>query len=126
MFHRVIHEDICIKLPSYLSLIIPEPNARDRLRPRRHPYPTDEHPIFQCCLDNNTNHAQTDPLLLKCSINPRTQVNENVFFHRTYIEWNKLPLSIRIQENLEKFQAILCGYIWELLREQVGISEWPD
>ena len=109
-----------------LSLMIPEPNALDRLRPRRVPYPIDKHPIFQCSLDNNTIHTQIDPLLFKCSVNPRTQVSENSFFHRTYIEWNKLPISIIIQDNLEIFQKMLCGHIWELLREQVGISEWPD
>ena len=126
-FHRVIHGNIITRLPSYLSLTIPSPNVLDKLRTRAHVYPSDEHPIFQCCLNSpKINHSSNDPLLFRSNLNPRTQVNETTYFNRSHIEWNKLPLAIRIQESLEKFQDMLRCHIWELLREQLGLSEWPD
>ena len=57
---------------------------------------------------------------------PRTQVNDNTFFIRTYNEWNKLPLLIRIEESPNLFEIKLKNYIWELLREKLGRELWPD
>ena len=55
-----------------------------------------------------------------------TQVNDNTFFIRTYKEWNKLPLSIRIEENCKSFETKLNNYIWELLKQKLGRELWPD
>ena len=122
-----MHGNVCTKLPSYLNLAIPDQTSIGRrCRIITHEqYPPGIHPIFQCTL-NPINHDHDDPLIFNCNINPRTTVNDNTFFIRSYIEWNKLPLSIRIEENLETFQDKLTNYIWELLRVKSGISKWPD
>ena len=120
-----MHGNVCTKLPSYLNLAIPEQTSIRRRRMIHGQCPLGIHPIFQCSL-NHINHDYDDPLLFTCNINPRTTVNDNTFFIRSYIEWNKLPLSIRIEESLDTFQDKLTNYIWELLREKSGLSTWPD
>ena len=126
LFHKIVHNKICITFPSYLSLLIPVPNKySDRLRNRNQVFPDTVHPIYQWTLPPFS-QVTNDPLLFKCSIKPRTQVNDNTFFIRAYQEWNKLPLSIRIEESLDLFEANLKHYIWELLREKLGRENWPD
>ena len=125
-FHKIFYNKLCITLPSYLSLVIPTPDQyRSRLRNRIVITPNNVHPIFQCTL-NTISQDPNDPLLLKCNMKPRTQVNDNTFFIRTYNEWNKLPLLIRIEESPNLFETKLKNYIWELLREKLGRELWPD
>ena len=125
LFHKIVHSKICIPFPSYLSLLIPDPNNySNRLRNRNQVSPGTVHPIFQCILPPFS-QVSIDPLLFKCSIKPRTKVNDNTFFIRTYQEWNKLPLSIRIEESQDLFQANLKSYIWDLMRETLGREKWP-
>ena len=125
-FHRIFYGKLCITLPSYLSLVIPDPDQyTSRLRNRIEIIQNNVHPIFQCTL-NAVNQDPNDPLLLKCNLKPRTQVNDNTFFIRTYKEWNKLPLSIRIEENFNSFETRLKNYIWELLKDKLGRELWPD
>ena len=126
LLHRIFYDNICLKLPSYLSLVTPSPDqyAR-RLRNRIEPARNDVHPIFQSTLSAIA-HDPDDPLLLKCNFTPRTKVNDNTFFIRTYKEWNKLPLSIRIEGNFKCFGSKLNNYIWELLKQKLGRELWPD
>ena len=101
------------------------PTPLKRLRPRHIIDIQNDHPIFQCSL-KHAPQCQEDPLLFKCNIKPRTIVNETTFFIRSYKEWNKLPLCIRIEDNFEIYQAKLTEYIWETLKEKAGWDEWPD
>ena len=126
-FHKIVYDNICTKFPSYLSLVVPqsEPSYRVRLRKRTPAWTSDVHPIFRCSL-KPIEVDQYDPLIYKCSIKPRTKVNENTFFVRTYQEWNKLPLVIRTEEDISTYQHKLMNYIWEMLREEIGREKWPD
>ena len=127
LFHRIVYSDVCIGLPSYLSLIIPvSRNAHQyRLRKRATKCTSDIHPLFHCSL-KPIEQDENDPLLFKCNFKPRTKVNESTFFIRSFQEWNKIPLYIRIDDTAESFQDKLKQYIWELLRENIGRDEWPD
>ena len=122
LFHRIMYRSTCIELPSYISLVIPSnrPSYEDKLWKR-----TLKYTVFDCVL-KPIEHDPCDPLLLKCSFKPRTKVNDSVFFIRSYQEWNKIPLLIRIEESYRIFQDKLKNYIWELLREKIGRSNWPD
>ena len=126
LFHRIVYDNICLKLPSYFSLVTPSPNqyAR-RLRNRIEPTRNDVHPIFQSTLSAIA-HDPDDPLLFKCNFIPLTKVNDNTFFIRTHKEWNKLPLSIRTEGNFKSFGSKLNNYIWELLKQKLGRELWPD
>ena len=127
LFHRMVYRSTCVRLPSYISLVIPSnrPSYLDRLRKRTPKCTAVIHPIFDCLL-NPIEHDPCDPLLFKCSIIPRTKVNDSTFFIRSYQEWNKIPLMIRTEENSRIFQEKLTKYIWEILREKIGRSNWPD
>ena len=86
---------------------------------------SDIHPLFDCSL-KPIEQDENDPLLFKCNFKPRTKVNESTFFVRSFQEWNKIPLFIRIDDTADSFQDKLKQYIWELLRENIGRDEWPD
>ena len=127
LFHKIVYGNICIGLPSYLTLVTASsrPAYLDKLRKRTPKCICEVHPVFECSL-KEIDQDIYDPLLFKCSFKPRTKVNDSTFFIRSYLEWNKIPLLIRIEENAEIFQEKLKNYIWELLKEKIGRSKWPD
>ena len=127
LFHKIVHGNICINLPQYLSLVTVShtPSYVDKLRKRTPKCRAEVHPVFDCSLSEINQHT-CDPLLFRCSFKPRTKVNDSTFFIRSYLEWNKIPLLIRVEENAEIFQDKLKNYIWELLRERIGRDRWPD
>ena len=125
LFHRIVYNDVCISLPPYLSLVIPRQARHYRLRQRTRNFTSDIHPLFHCSL-KPIEKDDNDPLLFKCDIKPRTKVNESTFFIRSFQEWNKIPLFIRIDESADSFLDQLKQYIWELLRENIGRDKWPD
>ena len=118
---------MCIALPSYISLVIPAPSQGHeyRLRKRTTTCTSDIHPLFQCSL-NPIEQDQNDPLLFQCNFKPRTKINESTFFIRSFQEWNKITLYIRIDGTPETFQNKLKQYIWELLKEKIWRDKWPD
>ena len=122
-----MHGNICINLPPYLNLVTVNhmPSYVDKLRKRTPKCISELHPVFDCSLSEINQHT-CDPLLFRCSFKPRTKVNDSTFFIRSYLEWNKVPLLIRVEENAEIFQDKLKNYIWELLRERIGRDKWPD
>lgn len=121
LFHRIIHGNICIKLPSYLTLANLDQNPYYiqkalNLRPRNpvELFPTDHHKVFQCILPGASTRSK-DPLTFHCDIIPRIEVNQSTYFIRCYSEWNKLPLAVRIEDNLESFKIKLKEHIWNFL-----------
>ena len=72
-----------------------------------------------------------DPLSFVSNIQPRINktVNsryewesldefKNSYFYRVHLEWNKLPLELRIIEDYDSFQINLKEHIWELIVER--------
>ena len=43
---------------------------------------------------------------------------EKSYFYRVHLEWNNLPLSLRIIENHDLFLTNLKRYLWALLMEK--------
>ena len=41
----------------------------------------------------------------------------NSYFYKTHIQWNNLPLEIKIIEDYEKFKAILEQKLWDSITE---------
>ena len=109
IFHRIIHRSINIVLPDYLKLFSPE---LSRLR-----------------------RSHMDPLHFISNIKPRvvrrTKINndncpefenikefQNSYFYRAHLEWNKLPLTLRVVEDYGIFIDHLKKYIWTTLMER--------
>ena len=125
LFHRIIHRNICIDLPEYIQLASPPRSLR-------------------------TSHI--DPLYFDSSIKPRlTTLSENKcsktskvkcrnqdsdpnygqnclqefehsYFYRTHLQWNKLPLDLRVIEQYQSFQIELNKYLWNNLMEQLNVN----
>ena len=70
LFHKIVYNNICIKLPEYIRLVAPcsMPNPLKRLRPRKIIDIQNDHPIFQCSL-KHISQCQEDPLLLHVVLN---------------------------------------------------------
>ena len=109
IFHRIIHRSINIVLPDYLKLFSPE---LSRLR-----------------------RSHMDPLHFISNIKPRvvrrTKINndncpefenlkefQNSYFYRAHLEWNKLPLTLRVVEDYDIFIDHLKKYLWTVLKER--------
>ena len=42
-----------------------------------------------------------------------SKVFKNSFFYKTHLQWNNLPLELRIIEDYEKFLIMLKEHIWD-------------
>ena len=42
-----------------------------------------------------------------------SKVFKNSFFYKTHLQWNNLPLELRIIEDYEKFSIMLKEHIWD-------------
>ena len=54
----------------------------------------------------------SDELQLECLIRPRIDDLKNSYFYRTLSMWNDIPLSIRSEDNISKFEAKLKEHLW--------------
>ena len=92
LFHLIIHNISCIKLPSYLHFF----EGKTRLR-----------------------FTHLDHLSLVTDIVPKFNKNtnskrgfNNSYFYRTHLLWNKLPLSLREIKRPSLFKDKLLKFIW--------------
>ena len=85
LFQRIVYVDVCIALPSYLSLIIPvSRNAHQyTVRKRTTKCTSDIHPLFYCSL-KTIEQDENYLLLFKYNFKPRTKVNESTLFIRSF------------------------------------------
>ena len=93
LFHKIFYDYSLIKMPCYITHATDE--DIQRLRSSR--------------LDN---------LSLKCTHPPRVQVFSDSYFQRTYLNWNRLPLSVRTVTDTTTFENKLVDHLWEELLEQ--------
>ena len=107
LFHRILYQNVPITLPHYLSLFSPSSN---RLR-----------------------STHKDALHFVSSIRPRATFRsnkegelecdslkefENSYFYRAHLEWNKLPLKLRIIDSYTNFQERLKEHLWIVLMDK--------
>ena len=45
----------------------------------------------------------------------KTSYNISSYFYKTHIQWNNLPLEVKIIEDYEQFQAKLEQHLWDFL-----------
>ena len=93
LFHLIVHEISCIKLPSYLRLF--EGSTRLRF--------TD--------LDHLCIITETVPAGLYNTTSKRGF--ENSCYYRTHFSWNRLPLCLREIISPSKFKIKLLELIWK-------------
>ena len=101
LFHRIIHNDICIKLPPYIKLST-APNNNSGMNTR----------LFDKLTES------FDNLKLVSTAKPNIIAFEKNFFFRTHLKWNSLPLPIRILEGYEQFRMALKKHMWNVLMER--------
>ena len=97
MFHIIVNEYICVKIPAYLK-----PFSENRLR--------SSHLDYKCYVSDisprNLNSYQNS------STNRSNSAFGNSFFYRTHLLWNRLPLSLRETTNINHFKSELKAHIW--------------
>ena len=101
LFHRIIHNDICIKLPPYIILST-APNNNRGMNTR----------LFDALTES------FDDLKLVSIVKPNIIAFEKNFFFRTHLKWNSLPLTIRILEGHDQFKIALKKHLWNVLMER--------
>ena len=96
LFHQIVYNKVQIKLPNYVTRIEPR-DVKHRTR------------------NNVTIFEGTDKLQFKCNIVPKINAFKNNYFVRTLKHWNDLPLSLREEENFERFSLALKDHLWLIL-----------
>ena len=92
-FHSVVYNFSCVKLPSYLSFY----SGSSRLR---------------------TSHLDELSLVSSISASSNTGFSKS-YFYRTYLSWNRLPLTIREIIRPSTFKVELTKYIWNELASTI-------
>ena len=49
-----------------------------------------------------------------------SKVFKNSFFYKTHLQWNNLPLELRIIEDYEKFSIMLKEHIWDSIEPHLN------
>ena len=62
----------------------------------------------------------SDRLKLKCTITPRVNAFKNSFFYRSHLEWNMLPLDLRLIEKSELFKSRLEKHLWQVAESKIN------
>ena len=93
LFHRIVYRSTVIKLPYYLRQVTSEDLTRLR-----------------------SDHRDTTQLI--CEIEERLDVFKDSFFNRTYIYWNRLPVNLRKEPDIDEFQVKLREYLWTMLLDE--------
>ena len=104
LFHLIVHNISCIKLPSYLNFF----KGHSRLR-----------------------FSHLDHLSLISDVVPAYKSNTsnikrgfaNSYFYRTHLLWNRLPLSLREIIRPSLFKSKLIEYIWTQLVNSENLSD---
>ena len=91
LFHKIFHGNTCIKLPDYLARVTDDDLHRLRT-------------------------SRLDKLCLKCTILPRVKVFSDSYFHRTYLQWNSLPTSVRGNLDPAVFESEMKEHLWSVLK----------
>ena len=94
LFHRIVNNNICIKLPDHIRKLLPSSN-------------------YQSCTRSNTN-IMSDDLLFNSSERSKVAAFSNSFFYRSHIQWNLLPLDIR-KCNYDVYKIKLKAHLWSSL-----------
>ena len=106
-FYDIYHDVSCVKLPCYIKHF--SQDERRRLRPIIKPP--------QLCSGNESltfhklREARSDPLCLKCEIEPKCPAFKSSYFFRTVQEWNSLPSEIKESATKSIFRAKLLRHI---------------
>ena len=98
-FHKIIQDQVPIKLPSYLKLF----DGQTRLR---------------------TTHLDNRSYVPNLTIGKSTTHLNKSFFYRTHSLWNALPYELRGIESTSLFKATLIKHMWDTLCN--GANESDD
>jgi len=98
LFHKIFYDNSFIKMPNYITHVTVEDIQRLR-------------------------SSRLDRLSLKCTLLPRVQVFIDSFFHRTYLSWNRLPLSVRMLTDSTSFHNELEALLWRDLLESLDSDD---
>ena len=102
MFHKIFYNMSVVQLPGYLV-------TQDRTN-------TDV-TYFQ---RQTRTFNNSDRLKLKCTITPRVNAFKNSFFYRSHLEWNMLPLDLRLIEKSELFKSRLEKHLWQVAESKIN------
>ena len=104
IFHRIINENICVKLPSYLTLFSPESSRLRKTHMDKLTYVSIIKPRLVTRVNNEGGVA------FEC-----LKEFEKSYFYRVHLEWNKLPLAISMTKHHNTFIINLKKHLWSLL-----------
>ena len=102
MFHKIFYNMSVVQLPDFL--------------------------VTQNRTNNDVTYFQrqtrtfnnSDRLKLKCTITPRVNAFKNSFFYRSHLEWNMLPLDVRLIEKSELFKSRLEKHLWQVAESKIN------
>ena len=115
LFHQIVYGKVNIEFPYYLSLRSPE-SIRDRgtLSGDSGTSSGD----ISSTVDSENIIKSSDNLQYRSTVSPKVDAFKYGFFYRTHIEWNCLPLSIRMCSKHDLFCGLLKEHLWKMLLEK--------
>ena len=105
LFHQIVHLQICIELPSYLTPI-PRDSVRDRLVTAN---------AISSDIGIENVIVSEDYLQFNCTMRWKVDAFKHGFFPRVHQEWNKLPFGLRKIEKSLTFKEELKVHLWKTL-----------
>ena len=54
----------------------------------------------------------------KSNVAPNVDAFKHGFFYRVHLEWNKIPLEVRICDKPKIFKVLLKEHLWKMLLEK--------
>ena len=110
LFHKIVYKQVNIDMPSYLVRLSPE-SVR---APRNQPIGSEPRTLTSDIHPDNI-IKDNDCLHFKSKITPKVDAYKYSFFHRTHLEWNKLPIKLRNYQDPDGFKVLLTEHMWKIL-----------
>ena len=104
MFHKIFYNLSVVKLP-YFIVTYDRTNADGTMFQRQ-----------------TRNFNESDRLKVKCTIHPRVNVFKNSFFYRVHLQWNELPLDLRMLGDPDNFKGRLEQHLWLVAESNLGTN----
>ena len=104
MFHKNFYNLSVVKLP-YFIVTYDRTNADGTMFQRQ-----------------TRNFNDSDRLKVKCTIHPRVNAFKNSFFYRVHLQWNELPLDLRMLGDPDNFKGRLEQHLWLVAESNLGTN----
>lgn len=113
LFHKIVYNQVKIDMPSYLIRLSPESVRGSRNQPNG-----TEHKTFTSDINHHHIIKDNDTLYFKSKIMRNVDAYKYSFFHRTHLEWNKLPIQLGTYQDSDTFKVLLTEHMWKILLDK--------